>query len=188
MRDPAAAPLFARDFDELEPGASFSTVGRTLTETDVVSFAGLTGDFHPQHLDAEWARRSHFGERIAHGMLVLSAAAGLVPLDPERVLALRRISDAVLKRPVMLGDTIHVEGRLDTVREVSDEAGLAGWRWSVLNQRAELVARVSVEVLWRRASRPRRRPTARRGRPRRTARPSSTGWAPCPCCRCDARR
>lgn len=143
-------PLLALDFDDLEPGMSFVTSGRTLTETDVVSFAGLTGDFHPQHLDAEWARRSQFGERIAHGMLVLSAAAGLVPLDPERVLALRRVSDAVLKRPVRLGDTIHVEGALESVREVGDEAGLAAWRWRVLNQRDEMVARVAVEVLWRR--------------------------------------
>lgn len=149
MTDPATPPL-ALDFDELEPGMSFVTPGRTLTESDVVAFAGLTGDFHPHHVDAEWARTSQFGERVAHGMLVLSAAVGLVPLDPERVLALRRVSDAVLKRPVRLGDTIHVEGELESVREVSDEAGLAGWRWRVLNQSGEMVARVAVEVLWRR--------------------------------------
>ena len=155
MTDPVTQPL-ALDFDDLEPGMSFVTPGRTLTESDVVSFAGLTGDFHPQHLDAEWARTSQFGERIAHGMLVLSAAAGLVPLDPERVLALRRVSDAVMKRPVRLGDTIHVEGRLESAREVGEDAGLAGWRWRVLNQRGEMVARVAVEVLWRRG--PARRP------------------------------
>ncbi len=149
MTDPLT-PLFARDFDELEPGARFVTPGRTLTECDVVSFAGLTGDFHPQHVDAEWARASSFGERIAHGMLVLSAAAGLVPLDPDRVIALRRISDAVLKRPVRLGDTIHVEGSLESVRDVSEEAGLVRWRWRIVNQAAETVARADVEVLWRR--------------------------------------
>lgn len=151
MTDPAT-PLFQRDFDDLEPGDEFVTHGRTLTESDVVSFAGLTGDFHPQHLDAEWARSSRFGGRIAHGMLVLSAAAGLVPLDPRRVLALRRLREAVLKRPVHMGDTIHVEGTLDSVRQVSPDAGLADWRWEVRNQRAELVARVDVEVLWRRGS------------------------------------
>ena len=74
-------------------------------------FAGLTGDFHPQHADAEWAAASPFGERIAHGLLVLSLAAGLVDFDPEEVLALRRVRDVVFKRPVKLGDTIRVERR-----------------------------------------------------------------------------
>ena len=149
MTDPQT-PLLSQDFDDLELGASFVTPGRTLTESDVVSFAGLTGDFHPLHVDAEWARASGFGERIAHGMLILSVAVGLVPLDPDRVLALRRISDAVLKRPVPLGDTIHVEGTLESVHEVSEVAGLVRWRWRIANQASETVARVGVEVLWRR--------------------------------------
>jgi acyl dehydratase len=82
--------------------------GRTVTEADVVAFAGLTGDFHPQHVDAEWAAQSPFGERIAHGLLVLSMAAGMVDFDPEEVIALRRVRDVVFKRPVKLGDTIRV--------------------------------------------------------------------------------
>ena len=72
------------------------------------AFAELTGDTHPQHTDAEWARDSLFGEQIAHGLLVLSAAAGLVPFDPDRVVALRKVSDAVFKAPVKIGDTVHV--------------------------------------------------------------------------------
>ncbi len=83
--------------------------GRTVTEADVAMFAGLTGDFHPQHVDAEWAAQSPFGERIAHGLLVLSLAAGMVDFDPEEVIALRRVRDVVFKRPVKLGDTIRVE-------------------------------------------------------------------------------
>ena len=85
--------------------------GRTVTEADVVAFAGLTGDFHPQHVDAEWAAGSVFGERVAHGLLVLSLAAGLVEFDPNEVIALRGVRDAVFKRPVKLGDTIRVETR-----------------------------------------------------------------------------
>lgn len=138
-------------FEDLEVGESFATRGRTVTEADVVAFAGLTGDHHPQHSDAEWAAASPFGERIAHGMLIVSYAVGLVPLDPTRVLALRRLRDVVFKRPVGFGDTIHVEGKVDELREVSDEAGLVSCRWSILNQRRELCARVVVEVLWRRA-------------------------------------
>src|ERR671927_1519986 len=102
--------LFSSGFDELTEGARFTTRGRTVSEADVVAFAGLTGDYHPQHTDAEWSAQGPFGERIAHGMLVLSYAAGLVPFDPERVVALRRVGDAVFKAPVRLGDTIHVEG------------------------------------------------------------------------------
>jgi acyl dehydratase len=99
-------------FEALETGQQFTTRGRTVTEADVVGFAALTGDWHPQHADAAWAEQSPFGERIAHGMLVVSLAAGLVPFDPGRVMALRRVSDATFKRPVRFGDTLHVEGRI----------------------------------------------------------------------------
>ena len=102
----------ALDFDRLEAGAAITTRGRTITEADLVSFAALTGDWHPQHADAEWASGSPFGERIAHGMLVLSMAAGLVPFDPQRVVALRRVRDVVFKRPVRFGDTITVHGQV----------------------------------------------------------------------------
>ena len=57
--------------------------GRTITEADLVSFAALTGDWHPQHADAEWADAGRFGERVAHGMLVLSYAVGLVRVRPR---------------------------------------------------------------------------------------------------------
>ncbi len=148
--DDTATALFSRDFDALETGETFVTPGRTITEADVVSFAGLTGDFHPQHVDEEWASESQFGERVAHGMLVLSIALGLVPLDPERVLALRRISDAVFKRPARFGDTVRVEGKVESLREIDEETGLVGCTWKVLGPEGAAVARVKVEVLWRR--------------------------------------
>jgi acyl dehydratase len=144
--------MFERAFDELTVGERFMTLGRTVTEADVVSFAALTGDFHPQHTDAVWAAGSAFGERIAHGMLVLSFAVGLVPLDPARVVALRRVSDAVFKRPVRLGDTIHVEGRVDALSAIDVNVGLATCLWTIVNQDGRTVARVTVEVLWRRSA------------------------------------
>ena len=137
-------------FDELAVGEEFETVGRTVTEADVAAFAALTGDEHPQHTDAEWAASSPFGERIAHGMLILSLAVGLAPLDPDRVLALRRLGEAVFKRPVLLGDTINVHGSVLRMRALSEEAGLVGCRWTIVNQRGELCARAEVEVIWRR--------------------------------------
>lgn len=122
------------------------TRGRTITEADVVAFSALTGDHHPQHSDAQWAAESPFGERVAHGMLVLSYAVGLAPIDPERVVALRRIEDAVFKRPVRIGDTIRVEAKLARPDEGS---GLEGWDWRVLNQSDELVARIKVQAVVR---------------------------------------
>jgi 3-hydroxybutyryl-CoA dehydratase len=139
-----------RDFDSLREGDRFATRARTLTETDLVLFAALTGDTHPQHTDAAWAAAGRFGERIAHGLLVLSYAAGLVPFDPERAVALRRVREVVFKRPARIGDTMRVEGELESKRELDPGHGLVVCRWRVLNQHAQLLVRATVEVVWRR--------------------------------------
>lgn len=122
---------------------------RTITESDVVSFAALSGDWHPLHTDAEWAARSEFGERVAHGMLVLSCAIGLLPFDPERVVALREVEDVTFKRPVRIGDTIRVESSVEAERELGDEHSLVTLRWRILNQRDELVIRARMVILER---------------------------------------
>jgi 3-hydroxybutyryl-CoA dehydratase len=142
---------FALDFDALQGGERFVTRGRTITEADIVQFAALTGDMHPQHTDAAWAAESRFGERIAHGMLVMSYAIGLVPLDPERVVALRRVSDVVFKHPVYIGDTIHVDGRIESLKAVDAQHGLVEALWKIVTQRGRTVARARVELLWRRS-------------------------------------
>ncbi len=139
--------LFSRPFDDLSSGDRFTTRGRTVTEADVVAFAGLTGDFHPQHVDAEWAASRPFGERIAHGLLVLSTAAGLVPFDPERVVALRKVRDVVFKRPVRFGDTIRVDGKVADLRPVDDSVGLVAVALNVTSG-GRTVLRATVEVLW----------------------------------------
>lgn len=136
-------------FEALTEGASFSTRGRTITEADVVGFAALTGDWHPLHTDATWAAAGPFGERIAHGLLVVSVAAGMVPLDPDRVMALRSVRDATFKRPVRFGDTVCVRGRIESLRPLSPEAGLVGLAWSVDDQRGKLVCRARVDVVWK---------------------------------------
>ena len=142
--------LFSQPFDALEAGDRFTTRGRTVTESDVHGFAGLTGDFHPQHTDEEWASAGPFGGRIAHGLLVLSFAAGLVPFDPERVMALRKVRDVVFKRPVRLGDTIRVEGRVADVKAIDESAGLGAVALNVTGANGQTVTRATVEVLWRR--------------------------------------
>jgi 3-hydroxybutyryl-CoA dehydratase len=142
--------VLTRDFDSLEAGERFTSRGRTVTEADVVGFAGLTGDRHPQHTDASWSRTSPFGERIAHGMLVLSYALGLVELDPERVVALRSVREAVFKRPVRIGDTIRVDGSIKGLTPLDAELGLVSTTWRIVNQENATVARATLEVLWRR--------------------------------------
>lgn len=137
---------------EFTPGTRIRGRSRTITESDLVSFAAITGDWHPQHVDADWASRSDFGERIAHGMLVIALASGLVPFDPGRVVALRRVADATFKRPVRFGDTITVAGKVAGLRPVDEEAGLVDWTWRVSNQEGALVCRAGVEVLWRRGA------------------------------------
>lgn len=137
-------------FDDLEVGQAFSTPSRAVTQEDVDAFAALSGDHHPQHVDAEWAAGSPFGGRIAHGLLVISLAAGLVPFDPERVMALRRVGDVVFKRPVRPGDSISVDGRVDSLRALDDDAGLVSLAWRVLDQDGKLVCKATVDVLWRR--------------------------------------
>jgi acyl dehydratase len=129
--------------------APFVSRARTVTEADVVAFSALTGDWHPQHSDASWAADSAFGERIAHGMLIVSFAVGLVAFDPEEVVALRRLREVVFKRPVKLGDTIHVEGSEAERREVNDETSLVTWNWRIVNQDGEVVCRLAIEALCR---------------------------------------
>jgi 3-hydroxybutyryl-CoA dehydratase len=147
----AAAPTCWTDaFDELVVGQVFTTPARQVAQEDVDAFAALTGDRHPQHVDAAWAAESPFGGRIAHGLLVVSLAAGLVPFDPERVMALRRVGDVVFKRPVRAGDAIRVAGSIEALRPVDDEAGLVTLAWRILDQDDRLVCKAAVDVLWRR--------------------------------------
>ena len=153
---------FSLDFDQLEQGARVRSRGRTITESDLVSFSALTGDWHPQHADVAWAAESSFGERIAHGMLVLSYALGLLPIDPDRVVALRGIRNVVFKRPVPIGTTIRVEAEIAALKALDDEHGLVELALRVRDADERLLARATVEALWRRE---RREPSPNGGRP-----------------------
>ncbi len=145
-----SSELLALDFDRLETGAKLVSRGRTITETDLVSFSALTGDWHPQHADAEWAAAGSFGERIAHGMLVLSYAIGLLAIDPDRVCALRGLRSVVFKRPVPIGVTIRVEVEIAGTRALDPSHGLVELALRVRDGDGKLVARATVDALWRR--------------------------------------
>jgi 3-hydroxybutyryl-CoA dehydratase len=133
-----------RYFEEFAVGDVIVSTGRTITEADVVNFAGLTGDYNQIHTDAAYAAREMFGQRIAHGLLVLSISVGLAVqtgLIEGTVLAFREL-EWRFSRPVMLGDTIHVA--LEVV-ELKPLPRLGGGnvllKATVLNQHEEAVHR-----------------------------------------------
>ena len=141
---------FSLYFDELDGGESFETAGRTVTESDLVSFSALTGDWHPQHADADWAAAGPFGERVAHGMLVLSYSLGLAPIDPERIVALRGLDSVRFKRPVRIGETIRVRGEVARLRPLDDGTGLVTIDWKVLGGEGRTALRAELQAIWRR--------------------------------------
>lgn len=142
--------VFGSGFDQLEIGDEFVTGQRVIEERDLEEFSDLTGDHHPIHTDPEWASESPFGSRIAHGMLLLSYSVGLAPIDPDRVLALRGFDRVVFKRPVRIGDAIALRGRVEELKEIDDETGLARLAWTVVNGDGRAVLKANAEILWRR--------------------------------------
>jgi 3-hydroxybutyryl-CoA dehydratase len=99
-------------FEEFEVGQQIVTSGRTITESDVVGFAGLSGDYNQIHTDAEFSKNTPFGQRVAHGLLGLSIASGLAMRTgvlEGTVLAFREINEWKFIKPVFIGDSVHVE-------------------------------------------------------------------------------
>lgn len=99
-------------FEEFELGQMVITPGRTITETDIVNFAGLSGDFYQLHTDAEYGKTTPYGQRIAHGVLVLSIATGLTAQTgvlEGTALAFREINNWKFVLPVFIGDTVHAQ-------------------------------------------------------------------------------
>lgn len=130
-------------FDEFLPGQRVVSAGRTVTESDIVTFAGLSGDFNQIHTDAEYSRNTPFGQRVAHGLLVLSIASGLVVqtgLMEGTILAFREINEWKFVKPVHIGDTIHVEVEVLETKELRRIGGGAIIiELNVINQDGEKV-------------------------------------------------
>jgi acyl dehydratase len=118
------------------------TTGRTLTETDVVAFAGLSGDFTELHTNEEFARATPFGRRVAHGALVFSIAVGLTTrtnIVDDTIVALSRVDHLRFARPVFIGDTIHVEKCVVSNTPTAPDRALVSFDTRVINQRGETV-------------------------------------------------
>jgi len=98
-------------FEDFEVGQQVRSPGRTISEADIVAFAGLSGDFNGIHTDSEYAQRTNFGQRVAHGLLGLAIASGLLVRTgvlEGTVIAFREIKEWKFSQPIFIGDTIHV--------------------------------------------------------------------------------
>ena len=143
-------------FEDVEEGDTDVTQGRTITEADVTNFAGVSGDFNHLHTDAERMNESMFGERIAHGMLVVSAATGLLwqarsPEEREAVVAFYGIDDLRFRHPTYVGDTIRVETEVLETRRKDEGPGNGTVRTAVevRNQRDQTVVSCEMTSLLR---------------------------------------
>ncbi len=126
-------------FDKLRVGEVSVSAGRTLTETDVVHFCMLTGNWLALHSDAEYAKRTRFGQRVVQGSLVFSIANALIPFDPDVVEALYGVNELRFPRPSFIGDTIHARAEVAELRERDSRTGIATVLLQAINQRGETV-------------------------------------------------
>lgn len=124
-------------------GYTFKTAAITVTETHLVNWAGLTMDFYPLHMDHEYAAKTVFKERIAHGPLIFGMAVGLVAMSGvggDAAMAWLGVDNMKMTAPVKIGDTIHVVVEVISAESTSkDDRSVHTWRYNVTNQREELV-------------------------------------------------
>ena len=141
-------------FEDVEVGFRFETPSRTVTEADLVAFSGVSGDFNPLHTDEVFAATSIYGERIAHGALVLSLTTGLrqrTGLFDGTLMGLLEIRSWRFMAPVRIGDTIRVHCEITDLRETSKpDRGVMVQRIDVLNQHDAVVQSGEFVMLLRR--------------------------------------
>jgi acyl dehydratase len=143
-----------RYFDEIEVGEEYETPGRTVTEADIVLFAGLSGDYNVLHTDAELMKQSVFGERIAHGLLGLSIQSGLFTRATQTHAAIALVGlKWKFKGPTKIGDTIRVRARVTGKRDAEKpDRGVVTVERRVLNQRDEVVQEGETDQMVQRRS------------------------------------
>ena len=128
-------------FDDVEIGQEWESLGRTVTETDIVTFAGLSGDFNPIHVDHEFAKTTAYRKPIAHGLLIWAITSGLGMLSPPmRTQAFIGIRDWHFKLPVFIGDTIRIKTKVLEKEERSrGRRGVITWMRVIINQDGKVV-------------------------------------------------
>ena len=143
----------ARYFDDYTVDETSTTQSRTITEADIVAFAGISGDFNELHMSEEWARNGPFKRRIAHGALVFSISTGLTVLAggySDAIIAFYGIDRLRFVKPVFIGDTIRVKKRVIELTAKDDARGVVAFETTVINQNDEPVVIYTDRVMVRR--------------------------------------
>jgi acyl dehydratase len=138
--------------DDFKVGDVFETAAITLTESHIVTWAGLTGDFYPLHMDREYAAKTQFGERLVHGPLIFGLAVGLVSLagiGGDAAIAWLGVDDMRMLKPVKIGDTVRVIVEVREQQPTSNpRKGIQVWRYTVRNQRDEEVMALDYKMMF----------------------------------------
>lgn len=140
--------------DDYAVGDTFISPARTITEADIVNFAGITGDWHPMHTDVEYAAKTPFRERIAHGMLTLSIGM-VLPFRlglhssflPKSFMAFYGMDNVRFTAPTKIGDTIHCEVEVTEITDKGIGHGVLTTQNRIKNQRGEVLVSYVIKVL-----------------------------------------
>lgn len=139
--------MFDKYYGAIHVGEEWESKGRTITETDIVNFAGVSGDFYPLHMDREYAKTTPFGEPIAHGMLVLSVATGLMNLTPGIIAAFYGMDKIRFVRPTFIGDTVKVRLKVSDKQERNNGTGVIACKTEIINQSGDTVIAGTLRML-----------------------------------------
>jgi acyl dehydratase len=136
-------------FDDIEVGQEWESLGRTITETDIANFAGISGDFNPIHMDHEFAKTTLFRRPVAHGLLGLSVASGLgLYAPPMRTVAFLAIKEWNFKEPIFVGDTLRLHTKvLAKTERARGRFGAVSWQRRLMNQNGQIVQEGVTETL-----------------------------------------
>ena len=130
-------------WEEWQVGKTFESAARTITETDIVNFAGISGDYNPLHINEEYCKNTQFGTRIAHGPLIYAIAAGLLfqlHLYDDTLIAFLGFESLKFTKPTKIGDTINAKITVTELSETSkSDRGVMKRQLQVINQRGEVV-------------------------------------------------
>jgi acyl dehydratase len=140
-------------YEDLTEGQTFTSPARTVTETDLVSFAMLSGDWNAIHTDEEFARETFYGKRVVHGLFGLSMMTGLLDrtgLFGGSAIAMLGISDWQFKAPIFVDDTLHFEMEIVSKRLTGGgDRGIIDRKFSLINQRGEVVQEGHIGLMLR---------------------------------------
>lgn len=128
-------------YDDVAVGQEWESPARTITEADIVNFAGLSGDFNPIHVDHHFCKDTPYRRPIAHGLLVFSIGSGLGVSSPHvRTLAFLQVREWNFRAPVFTGDTVHIRGKvLEKHLRGRGKRGEVVWGRTILNQEGKVV-------------------------------------------------